>query len=255
MKDQFLACGFSSTEYEVLLYLLKRGALSASLVARGLGLKRQTVYSALESLERRKLVTRAKKPQGVIFTPIAARDVPLVMARDANSEFEKVIGALALIRPRIETLQRSEVVRLGDDQLAVTHLDLNSDYYNLLVDKYLVKSDICAVWNPNLWLDNELSKKNVARFLRLSTKRKNRVRDIVHPGPMTTWYQGKISNPHHEVRTIDMKGTGLSDVFVAADVVVVSLSSTKQDCALEIKNRHFADFMRWYFESLWERLP
>ena len=47
----------------------------------------------------------------------------------------------------------------------------------------------------------------------------------------------------------------LADLVVVNDVVIVSLNSPDAECALEIKNGHYSTFMRWYFMTLWDRLP
>lgn len=251
MRDEFIACGLTATEYEVLIHLLERGTRGAGMVARTLGLKRTTVYSALEALESRKLVVRTKKAGSAEFTAAPASEIPTILLNQAKGQFEKLLSAVDLIRPRIERFHTPHSFQSGD--LSARHIDNSHDYTRLL-DKYILSHDFYSVWNPQLAVVSPFIEQRVLRFLRLSGKRRISIKEILARGPKTDWYMQNISNPKHEVRVTDFEETGSSDLLIVKDAVVVSLSSLNNESALEIVNQHYADFMRWYFKSLWSRL-
>jgi sugar-specific transcriptional regulator TrmB len=221
------------------------------MVARALGLKRTTVYSALEALESRKLVTRTKRAGSAEFSAAPANEIPTILINQAKGQFEKLLSAVDLIRPRIERFHSPHAFQSGD--LSARHIDNSHDYTRLL-DKYILSYNFCSVWNPQLAITTQFVEHRVLRFLRLSGKRRNVIKEIVPPGPRTDWYIKNISNPNHEVRFTDFEATGTSDLLIVEDAVVIALNSLDNESALEIKNKHYSDFMRWYFKSLWARL-
>ena len=86
MRAEFLACGLTETEYDVFHHPLTRGSRSAGVIAKTLSIKRSTVYSALEHLEEKKLVTRSKAKGTAEFMTISPNEVSTVLfkrARDA----------------------------------------------------------------------------------------------------------------------------------------------------------------------------
>ena len=251
MKDEFIACGLTATEYEVLMHLLSRNARSAGLIARALGIKRSTIYSALQGLESRKLVIRMKKGGTAEFVAAPAEEIPALLVNQAKSSFESVISNVRLIEPRIQKFQKGNLFNAGE--IDINHIDNNRDYFMLLA-KYIHTESYCAVWNPQVAISSPTVKQWVTDYAKISARNRNKVKDIMIDGPSTRWYLSQIKNPYHQYRLVKDGDVGLADLVISKDVVILSLNSPGTECAIEIRNNHYAKFMRWYFESLWERL-
>ncbi len=251
MKEEFIECGLTPTEYDILIHLLARGTRGAGSIANALKIKRSTVYSALESLERRKLIRRAKETGPTEFVPIDTNQIPTLLASQARVAFDRVMSAIELIKPRIERFSGGKPFHAG--QLEITEIETTEDYLQLLA-KYIFHRDYCAMWNPQLAVYSPAVKKRLLIFFEETAKSKNKIRDILIAGPMANWYIKHIKNPYHEVRLLEDKNPGLADQFVVDNSVIISLNSPESENALEIKNQHYADFARWQFTSLWDRL-
>ena len=252
MRAEFLACGLTETEYDVFHHLLTRGSRSAGVIAKTLGIKRSTVYSALEHLEEKKLVTRSKAKGTAEFMTISPSEVSTVLFNRAREHFEGVLSSIELLKPRLSSFKPSQSIHAG--ALEINHIDGSRDYYEL-IEKYCIKSDFCALWNPQISILGDEKINKVRQFLTITAKRKNKIQDILARGPVSEWYCGSISNPNHEVRFLDGSDAGLADTLVAGDSVIMSLNSPDDESALEVINPHYATFMRWFFNNLWARLP
>ncbi len=251
MKDEFIACGLSTTEYEVFMHLLGRGRRAAGHVAKALNLKRSTVYSALQGLEARKLVTRSTNKGTAEFVPVPVEEVSLILLNRARADFEKIAASIELIKPRIGKYSGWRSIDAGE--LEVRSINSAADYYEVLAG-YSLNKDFCAVWNPQVALYSKDTQRQIAFLLEKTGKRKNCIKDIVVNGPMTDWYAQRIVNPNHKVKKVTEEPPGVSDLVILDGVVLISLMSPESECAIEIRNKHFADFSRWYFMLLWERL-
>ena len=124
-----------------------------------------------------------------------------------------------------------------------------------MLAQHITTSDFCAVWNPQVALYSKDAQSKAASFLERTGHTKNCIKDIVVNGPMTEWYVQQIANPNHQVKRVSRQPQSVADLVILESIVIVSLMSPQSECALEIKNKHFADFNRWYFTTLWELLP
>lgn len=234
------------------MHLLTRGGRAAGHVAKALNLKRSTVYSALQGLEVRKLVSRSTKKGTAEFVPVPAEEVPAILFNQARANFEKIKASIELIKPRIEKYRALQSIEAGE--LEIRSLDSAEEYYNVLA-QHITTSDFCAVWNPQVALYSKDAQSKAASFLERTGHTKNCIKDIVVNGPMTEWYVQQIANPNHQVKRVSRQPQSVADLVILESIVIVSLMSPQSECALEIKNKHFADFNRWYFTTLWELLP
>lgn len=251
MRSEFIACGLTETEYDVFYHLLTRGSRSAGVIAKTLGIKRSTVYSALEHLEEKKLVTRSKSKGTAEFMTISPNEVSTVLFNRAREHFEGVLSSIELLKPRLSSFKSSQSIHAGS--LEINHIDGSRDYYEL-IERYCIKSDFCALWNPQASILGEDKMAKVKAFLAITAKRRNKIQDIVARGPISDWYCDNISNPNHEVRFLDGSDAGLADMLVAGNSVIMSLNTPNDESALEVINPHYATFMRWFFNNLWTRL-
>lgn len=251
MKDEFIACGLNATEYDVFVHLLGRGGRAAGQIAKALNLKRSTVYSALQGLEARKLVSRSKNKGTAEFVPVPVEEVSSILLNRARADFEKVAASIELIRPRIEKYRGWQSIEA--EALGVRSINSAAEYYEVLRG-YILNSDYCAVWNPQVALYSKEIQEWATHFLEKTGKRRSCIKDIIVNGPMADWYAQKVANPNHKVKRVAQELQSVADLVIVDDVVLISLMSPESESALEIRNKHFANFSRWYFTLLWERL-
>lgn len=252
MRDEFIACGLTSTEYDVLMHLLTRGSRGAGNIAKGLGLKRSTVYSALQALESQKLVLRSKQGGLAIFKAIAAREIPTLLRNKAQSQFENIISSVRLIEPRIERYENQEC--LEEEETTANQIDSSYEYFTVL-KKYIFAKDFCAIWNPQVAITSHEDQTWITQFLTATARKKTLIKEILVEGPMTTWYLNQRNNPNHIAKILKKEELGRAGMIILDGIVLLSNRSENTTNALEIKNSHYSSFMREYFHSFWERLP
>lgn len=109
----FKRLGFTKNEQKIYLYLLAHGASLASMIAKRIGVKRVTVYAALESLEKKNFLTSYTKNDVTYFEAFSAEKLKQVsrerIAREEafQKEIEKALPFLKELeldpkRPRLE---------------------------------------------------------------------------------------------------------------------------------------------------------
>jgi hypothetical protein len=179
------------------------------------------------------------------------QEVSSILLNRARADFEKIAASIELIKPRIEKYSGWRSIDAGE--LEVRSISSAVEYYEVL-SGYILSRDFCAVWNPQVALYSKDLQSQVAFFLEKTGKRQNRIKDIIVDGPMTDWYAQRIINPNHKIKRVAQELPGVSDLVIMDGIVLISLMSPESECALEIRNKHFADFSRWYFMTLWERL-
>ena len=234
------------------MHLLARGARSAGLISRSLNLKRPTVYSALHALEERNLIAKTEGGTTAEFVAIPPDEIPTVLLSEVKKDFEKIVVAVELLKPRLDQFKKYQ--HLSTRAFEVKYYDCPEDYQHQLA-KYIHTNDFCAIWNPQVAIPSEQIRNRVEWFLRETAKQRNHVKDLLVAGPTTDWYRGNIKNPNHEVRVSEGGYTGIADLVILPDMVLISLNPINTGCALEIKNEHYAEMMRWHFNLLWKNLP
>ncbi len=150
-------------------HLLTRGPRSAGVIARAVGMKRSTVCSALEMLERQNLVKRASSKGVAEFAPIHPEEIALIPFNQARANFEKVLSSIELIKPLLEQYKPHQTIHAG--KLEITHIDHSQDYYHR-IEKDVLKHDFYALWNPQASIIDDIKRSKVEAFLELTGNKK-----------------------------------------------------------------------------------
>jgi predicted transcriptional regulator len=252
MQEEFIACGLTPTEYKVLIHILSKGKRSAGAISQSLKIKRTTVYSALQSLIKRKLIRKTEKKGIAEFSAATPDEIPMILEQQAKEKMERILSSIELIKPRIQGFKSGHVYETGG--LEINHYDNTADFLNLL-RQHIFEKDFCAVWNPQIAITSPRVKERIRIFLEETGKKRLRIKDILADGPMARWYINNIKNDRHEVKLIKGEDKSMADIIVTDELIIIELNSPDSESALEIKSKHLSLFMKWFFMSLWERLP
>jgi predicted transcriptional regulator len=251
IDDLLKDCGLNASETKVLLHLVRKGASSASRIAKDLELKRPTTYSILENLCSAGLVSKQKQGSYTLFSAASAEHIPSILETSAKRKLERVTQAtgmmqaelLQLREERVRSVVEYEVKDFGvSDSAYVQHFD------------FVNAGDFRAIFNPNLSV-SDFTKDGVAEFLRITSKEEHTLLEIAVDGPMTRWYIGEISNPNHEVRVLDSASPYYTNMILRDGVVALTHYDREGMNTIRIEHPDYYNSMLFVFERLWASLP
>lgn len=258
MHEEFTHSGLNGTETKLLFYLLSHGPRSAGILAQTLKIKRTTVYSALDGLIALQLVSKEKVGGKMVYVPAPAEQVPKILLKKAELEYERSKDAVSSLQTRLEGLDKTHSVVFGGFE--IQRIQSTADFLKIL-DQHVFTKDFCAIWDPRSSLYSETVKSHLSRFLEKTSRRKNHIWEVIPAGPKSRWYMDNIRNENHQVRIIPpdpsdrSDHSSLAEIIIADNLVIVPLKVPYNESTLLIKSDSFAHFMRWVFKSLWNALP
>lgn len=247
LSELLTTCGFNSSEQSLLLDLLTREKSTAGQLARRTGLKRPTVYAALEGLIQRGVVVKRKLDNLTYFSTISPSLIPKVLSGEAQRDFKGIQAATDQMLPYLEELSRTVEHKIsGFEMVAMESLEA---VYAQLEDT-LTGGDFCAIFNPQRACVGE-PKEIVKRFLKKTAVNKPAIRELTVPGPLADWYRSEIKNPNHQVYDLKLKGLLDSDIIMLNGSVYISHYEPDSERSLKITEKNYYQSMMTIFEMLW----
>ena len=248
LLEQLSGAGVVGVEARILQYLYAHQGKPASVIARDLSIKRTTVYSALENLEARELVVRGWSKTGARFYVVGADDLAarlnerainqLIKTSLAISNLPKLIPASAG-KAGIEHLNAFDIVQYS-----------SSEQYETALMEYVSKHDHLSIWDPQKAITSTHIERRIDEYLRLSARSKLTVKDVLVAGPKTDWYRARISNPRHQVVTLESRHELECEVLVLSDRVVFCENSANAERAFEVRHAGFAQIFALMYQAL-----
>lgn len=252
LENLLSTCGLNLTEQKILFFLLERGWQPAALIAKGTGIKRPTIYAALNNLERLTLVHSKRKQSTTHFTAASPELIPQILQHQAQEKFNEVKTATHLLGPQLQSLVREELRDFGSFEI-VSFESLPAFYAQL--EDALMGGSFAAIFNPQLALIPE-TLPSVKKYLQSTAKTRPLIREIAVAGPMAKWYQSQIRNPNHKLKILPKETAIFEDIIMLKDsVVICDYSKNKPSSAVKITQRRFYETMMTIFNLLWSTLP
>lgn len=246
LENLLETCGFNSTEQKILLHLIARGESIASVIAKQIGLKRTTVYAALDELARLGVVGKNKRDSVTYFSVASPTIFTKMLEEHARQKFEGVKIATKLLEQELRT-QKPELA-LGVFQIS-SFESLEAVYVQL--EDALLGGDFCAIFNPQVALQGPF-KDLVASFLWETAKTKPTIREIAVAGPEAKWYLKQIKNPNHYLRLLPSNSRIFSDMIFVRGSLIFNHYDPKQETSIKITEKNLYNSMMAIFERLWE---
>ncbi len=239
----------TDTELQMLELLTARGSLSAGRLAKLSGIKRPTVYAALESLSNLGLVITHRNKGVSHFTSHAPHIIERLLSEQAERKLKTEKVFAASLGSRL-----SQVQQLGPQKIAgyeVSSLD-TPELVSVLLEEALLKGNYSAIFNPQVVLRGT-TRELVQRTLKSSLKSKPVIRELCTPGPAFDWYKKEIRNPRHQLRALTQAGTsGIETDMIFIDGAVVLLNyEPSGELAIRIRQPQLYRTMNAIFELLW----
>ncbi|MBL7662997.1 hypothetical protein JNK13_09630 [bacterium] len=250
LEKLFKDCGLNQGEQEVLTYLLTRGPRGAAIIAKGTSIKRPTVYSILENLIDKNLVRKTSNKSITFFSAVSTQEIPKILQANARSEFERVSRAAELMTgelKKISTPAGSEVI----DYSVLTYDSPAAAWKQHF--EFASSGGFCAIFNPNIAI-NEHTKQGVLPFLKTTSAKRFKIRELAVDGPITRWYVKNICNPHHHVKILNQQTAIISNIIMRDGVVNITHYTDDGLMTIKIDHPDFFETMQTVFELQWQQL-
>lgn len=230
--------GLSEKEGKIYLANLELGATTIQELARKSEVKRTTVYTVIEELKKKGLVSEVKKGIKTLFVP----EDPEKLARlteEREKRLKEMLPELKSIynlvpkKPRVRFYEGVEGIKSIFDDVLKTgknyyHIDpseqalmkiVGKDYLDNLVKRRVEKNIFCKViWGKELWTEEQA--KRSKEVLRESK-----------------WLPREYRLPTRE--------------YIYGNKVAL-MSLEKEPMGLIIEDKNIADLQRLFFEALWK---
>ncbi|MFN8392733.1 MAG: helix-turn-helix domain-containing protein [Bdellovibrionota bacterium] len=250
MLNQLLArCGLNRTEQVVFSALLERGPNLASRLSKSCGVKRPTVYAALDALVELGLVSKERRRAGTFFRAIAVDSIAKVLEGHARRKFESVSEASAALDLHLKSLPKRERWAVAGFEIGTLE---SPEAVYIHLEEVLHRGDFSAVFNPQDIPPDQLNGV-VRRFLQNTAVSKPQIREIAVAGPTTDWYRRNIRNPNHQVKEVS-NASVLADVILVGGDIVTSIYEEGSELALRIHEPHLYQTLMTVFDLLWRSL-
>lgn len=247
LQNLLATCGFNDTEQKILLRLSSHGESIASLIAKQVGVKRTTVYAALESLSHYGVVGKQQRKTVTYFSMVPPEMFARIVDRHAKETFEELHETSQLLAPALRQITKP---KLDFGVFSITTFESIEAVYAQLEDA-LLGGDFYSIFNPQLALQGKF-KPLVQSFLEHTSKTKPKIREIVVPGPLADWYLSHIKNPRHDVRVLSKNSAIFSDIILVKGSVILNHYDPAQETCIKITEKNFYRSMQTVFEELWE---
>jgi sugar-specific transcriptional regulator TrmB len=246
--------GLTEHEVSVYMYLLSHGESIVSVVAKRVGMKRPTVYQALEGLERKKIVTSVRKNGIAHFT---AED-PETLALLCASKVRKAQDDLTKARSLQSELQS---LRANAGTVPMEHHGNILYYEGLaavtdLIDETLgenLDEKLCYCFGLNTY-HTELAGNDWQRYTKKRVKQKMFVQSIQPDTKAAIAYQKRDKKELRETRLVP-KNLFPSDceINVIGDMIAMFSTSGRVPMGLKLTNKKMAVALRSLFLLAWEQ--
>jgi len=156
-------CGLTGTEQQILEVLSVYGQMLAGSVARKTGIKRPTIYAALNKLIDEGFVIKIVRKQGTFFRLVDPEVIKNMLALEAKSQYEgklQAIDELAGFFKSKKSLQKQSISGFEISTIKKTEL-----VYYELASAFKSNKRIKAFFNPQLVMTDSSSKKIISDFL------------------------------------------------------------------------------------------
>lgn len=243
-------CNVNKTAANILELLLHEGTMGATHISKISGIKRPTVYAALEGLLLMGLVIKERRSGKTVFSPIERKLIPAVLEKEALGRYEQIKSVSALMQ---QTLKELPVV----PERKIGSYDIRSvESSKAIIDQLLealLSGNFVAIFNPQL-IPKSTMKVIWSQFLKESAKTSPHIREIAVAGPGTDIYKSLIENKNHHLKYLP-RGTDIrSDIIMYDGNVVITHHDSGKEMSLRIREERLYASLRTVFELLWAKL-
>jgi len=238
---------FNLTEKEILTYLtlLEQGNLSVLDISRNTGVNRVTIYSAIDKLKRKGLITESRKGKRKLFV---AED-PASLAGILQEKKERIIEEENILQNSI--LPMLKAININEEKRPQIKFFEGADGINRIFDEYILKYQEafdCGSYDTAI---KAISKKFEIKYFSQIKKRKILFRMLLEDTSLNREF-AEIGKGVVHVKFLP------EGIKSSADIVVfgpnVALISYDRLTATLVEDQSIASSILMYLNFMWDRL-
>lgn len=236
--DQLLKLGFSKGEAGTYLATLELGETTVARIAKKANLERTTVYSFLETLKKRGLISISKKGKRAIYTAENPKRL--------RSELEEKGKFIDAILPGLLSITNAI-----DKKPSVQYFDTKEAIYDIYRDTLEYPGQIMTMWMSDPWFDDEIFWKDF--YMPTRIEKKIPIKAIIAKTSVTIPFVKDDIKSLRETRMTDGKD-------ITTDIMLyggskIAIISYNESTGLVIESKHLFETLMTIFNSHWESLP
>ena len=248
-SDLFKKLGLNDSEVKALLYLYEYGRARATVVAKKVELPRTTIYSILEGLEAKGLVS-TEKGNGPAFFVANHPSALLRIVDEEKQRLRQVEHAATELAEALEPYFRTKNINLPKLKFFEGSKNVNAMLYDNLPkwEQSMLACDGCLwgfqdhsfvpqymPWLEHYWARNSLPTQKFS--IRLYSNEADIEKTLKIPG--------------REIRPFSKKFTFESSLWVCGDYVIYIYTKQPPHYSFQLKDAAFASGIRMIFQLLW----
>lgn len=253
MMNTFLTkFGLTKNEQDIYLYLLGSGTSIASMIAKRLGIKRVTTYAALETLNKKQLVSSSQRNNVTYFEAVAPEEIINIckrkIAEDTALE-EEAKKTLAEFK-QLESKQSAPVLEVKGKIKYYQGLEAVKGLIDETLDEGKVEQ-LCFGLNKyhteHLWDEWKIYTKKRAKL-------GMNVKSIQPNTKAAKEYKKRDKDELRETLLVpNKKFPANCELNVIGDMIAIFTSHGEEPTGMKLYNKEMAQVLRSLFELAWEK--
>jgi predicted transcriptional regulator len=248
--DSFHSLGLSATEARVYLWLIENGSSPVQKISRKLSLPRSTVYSALDSLVQRGMISKGEKKGASFFSAEDVQAIVRMVERDKESLVQRELIARHLVK-QISPLLRKSAVSLPALEVAEGKRNVEQFLFRML-----------PIWRDSiLATDNSTWGYQDHTFVEVFPKWIKECWKVLHieagiPGRILSnqsaveaGLKGKV--PGREVRVLDDTEEFSTSTWVMGNYIILIMTRQEPFYLFQVHDRALSANLRALFKRIY----
>jgi len=248
----FKKFGLTKNEQDIYLYLLENGNSIASMIAKRLGIKRVTVYAALETLEKKNLLNSFQKNDVSYFESVSPDEILNICNRQVEKDLElkKQAEKAILELKKLENKQIKPVFEVQGKIKYYQGLDAVKKLINETLDEG-PKEQLCFGLNKyhadHLWDDWKVYTKKRASI-------GMNVRSLQPDTKPAKEYKKRDKDELRVTKLIpNKKFPAECELNIIGDMIAIFSSHGEEPTGMKLYNKDIARTFKSLFELGWEK--
>lgn len=248
----FRKFGLTNNEQAIYLFLLGHGYSMTSMIGKRLNIKRVTAYAALESLERKNLVTSFKKNNINYFEAVSSEKILHLCAEKITNDMMLKKEAEAIL-PALKKLEQTQMMPILEVKGKIKY------YQGIEAVKDLIDETIEENSREQLCFGlNQYHINNPDDYWRQYTKKRvsagMHVKSIQPDTKAALRYQGRDKDELRITRLVPQKKFPANcELNVIGDMIALFTVHNHEPTGTKIYNKEMAQVLHSLFALAWER--
>jgi len=224
----------------------------ASTIARKSGIKRPTVYAALNKLKSQGLVITLVQSEASYFKLVDPDVIKDLLSLTAKAEYNSRLHSIESLTEEIRINQSSQHEFMSGFEIAT--IDKSESVYQELAAAFTSNKRVRTFFNPQTVIKDSYSKGVILDFLKVAHENGAQIQEIAVDGSMADWYEKQFTNPKHELKRISSNQQVMTDCIIGEEAIYFLRYDDSEGAGIRIQRGDLVTTMQTMFDLLWNSL-